>query len=69
MQTTNHPLVTLLILANHKPPTTSPYEPSTLRVNVESQPYTFLNPLNYAQFRHFSLPTLLVPIVGHDHTP
>jgi hypothetical protein len=38
-------------------------------VNVGSQPYIFTNPLDHAHLRHFSPPILLVPIVGHDHTP
>jgi hypothetical protein len=59
-QTINHPLVTPLILTNHTPPTSSPYQPLTLHVNVGSQPYIFPNPFNHAQLRHFSLPTLLV---------
>ncbi len=29
----------------------------------------FPNPLDYAQLRHFSPPTLMVLTVGHDHTP
>ncbi len=35
----------------------------------ESQLYTFLNPFNHAQLGHLPPPTLLVPLVGHDHTP
>jgi hypothetical protein len=69
MQTTNHPLVTLLILINHTPPTSAPYQPLTLHVKEGSKPYTFLNPLNHAQLRHFPPPTVLVPIIGLDHTP
>jgi hypothetical protein len=68
-QITNHPLVTPPILTNHITPTNSPYQAPTLHVNVGSQPYTFPNPLDHAQLRHFPPPILLVPIVGHDHTP
>jgi hypothetical protein len=68
-QAINHPLVTLSILINHTPPTNSPYQAPTLHVNVGSQPYTFPNPFDHTQLGHFPLPTLLVPIVGHDHTP
>ncbi len=68
MQTINHPLVNPPILTNHTPPTSSPYQPPTLHVNVGSQPYTFPNPFDHAQFKHFSFPILLVPIVSHDHT-
>jgi hypothetical protein len=67
-QITNHPLVIPSILTNHTMPTNSPYRP-LVHVNVGSQPYIFQNPLNHAQLKHFSFPTLLVPIVGHDHTP
>jgi hypothetical protein len=52
MQTTNHPLVTLLILTNHAPTTSAPYQPPTLHVNEGSQPYTFLNPLDHVQLEH-----------------
>jgi hypothetical protein len=69
MQTINHPLVTPLNLTNHTPPTSSPYQPLIFHVNVGSQPYIFPNPFNHAQLRHFSLPTLFVPTIGHDHTP
>jgi hypothetical protein len=68
-QTTNHPLVTLLILIIHTPPTSSPYQPLTFHVNVGSQPHTFPNPFDHAQLRHFSSPTILVLTIGHDHTP
>jgi hypothetical protein len=68
-QTTNHPIITLPIITNHTPPSSSPYQPLTFHVNVGSQPCTFPNPFNHAQLRHFSPPFLLVPIVGHDHTP
>jgi hypothetical protein len=34
-----------------------------------SQPYTFPNPFDYAQLKHFPLPILLVLIVGYDHYP
>ncbi len=68
MQTTNHPLITLLILINHTPSISSPYQPLTLHMNVGSQPYTFPNPLDHAQLGHFSPPTLMIPIIGHDHT-
>jgi hypothetical protein len=34
-----------------------------------SQLYTFLNPFDHAHLGHFSPPTLLVFIGGHDHTP
>jgi hypothetical protein len=69
MQTTNHPLITLPILTNHTPPTSAPYQPLTLHVNVGSQPYIFLNPFNHMLLGHFPLPSLLVLIVGHDYTP
>jgi hypothetical protein len=69
MQTTNHPLVTPLILTNHTPPTSPPYQPPTLHVNEGSQPYTFPNFLDHAQLKHFPLPTLLVLTTGLDHTP
>ncbi len=69
MQTINHPLITFLIPTNHIPPTSFPYHPPTLHVNVGSQPYTFPNPFTRAQLGHFSPPTLLVLTVDHDHTP
>ncbi len=69
MQTTNHPLVTLLILTNHTPLTSAPYQPPTFHVNVGSPFYIFPNPFNHAQLEHFPLPILLVLIVGLDHTP
>jgi hypothetical protein len=56
MQTIIHPLVTPLILTNHTPPISSPYQPLTLCVNVGSQPYTFPNPLNHAQLQLFAFP-------------
>jgi hypothetical protein len=59
-QITNHPLVTPPILTNHTPPTNFHYWP---------QPFTFPNPIDHAQLGYFSPPTLLVPTVGHDHTP
>jgi hypothetical protein len=68
MQTTNHPLVTPPILTNHTPPTSSPYQPLTLHVNIGSQPYIFPNPFDHTQLGHFPPPILLVPTVGHDHT-
>jgi hypothetical protein len=68
LRTTNHPLVTSLILTNHTPPTSAPCQPPTLHVNVRSQPYTFLNPFDHAPLRHFPPPTLLVLIVDYDHT-
>jgi len=67
MQTTNHPLVTLLILTNHTPLINASYQPPTFYLNEGSLPYTFLNPLNHAQLGHFPPPILLVFIVGHDH--
>jgi hypothetical protein len=69
MQTTNHPLVTLLILINYTLPIHSPYQPPTLDVNVGSQLYIFPNPLNHAQLGHFPPPTLLIPTIGYDHIP
>jgi hypothetical protein len=75
------PILHLLPHANHKPPTNYPsnfnkshttyfpYQPLTFHVNVGSQLYIFLNPLNHAQLGHFSAFTLLVPTIGHDHTP
>jgi hypothetical protein len=69
IQTTNYPLITPMILTNHTPPTSAPYQPLTFHVNVGSQFYTFPNPFDHAQLGHFPSPTLLVPIVGHDHTP
>jgi hypothetical protein len=69
MQTTNHPLVAPLILANHTPPTSAPYQPPTLHMNEGSQPYTFPNPLDHAQLGHFPPPILLVPTIDHDHNP
>jgi len=68
MQTTNHPVVTFSIPTNHTPPTSSPYQPPTFHVNVGFQLYTFPNPFDRAYLGHFSLPILLVLIVGHDHT-
>jgi len=68
MQTTSHPLVTFLILTNHTPLTSASYQPSTFHVNEGSLPYTFPNPFNHAQLGHFPFPTLLVLIVGHDHS-
>jgi len=69
MQTTNHLLITPLILTNHTPPTSAPYQPPTFHVNERSQPFIFPNPLDHAQLGHFPLPTLLVPIISFDHTP
>jgi len=69
MQTTNHPLVSPLILTNHTPLISAPYQPPTFHVNEGSQPYTFPNPFNHAQLGHFPPLTLLVPIVGLNHTP
>jgi hypothetical protein len=69
MQTTNCPLVTPLILTNHTPPTSAPYQPLTLHVNERSQFYTFPNPFDHPQLGHFPLPILLVPTIGLDHTP
>jgi hypothetical protein len=66
---TNHPLVTPPILTNHTPPISSPYQPQILHVNVGSQLYTFPNPLNHAQLKHFPPPILLVLTIGHNHTP
>ncbi len=68
MQTINHPLVTLLILTNNTPPTSAPYQSPNFHANVGSQSYTFSNPFDHAQLRHSPPLTLLVPIVGHDHT-
>ncbi len=68
-QTINNPLITFPILTNHTPPTNSFYEPPGLHVNVGSQFYIFPNPLEHAQLGHFSPPILLVPTIGHDHTP
>jgi hypothetical protein len=45
MQILNHSLIPFPILTNHTPPTSSPYQPSALHVNVTLQPYTFSNPL------------------------
>jgi hypothetical protein len=69
MQTTNHPLITFLILTNHTPPICSPYQPPILHVNMGSQPYIFPNPLDHVQLRHFPPPTLLIPTIGYGHTP
>jgi hypothetical protein len=69
MQNRNHSLFTPPIPTNHTPPTNSPYQPQAFHVNVGSQPYTFPNPFNHVQLGHFSPPTLLVPTIGHDHTP
>ncbi len=69
MQTTNHPLITFLILTYHTPPIRAPYQPPTLHVNEGSQLYTFPNPFHHAQLRQFSLLTLLVPTNDFDHTP
>ncbi len=68
-QTTNHPLITLPILINHTPPINSTYWPLALCVNVGPRIYTFLNPFDHAQVRHFPPPILLVPTVGHHQTP
>jgi hypothetical protein len=68
MQITNHPLITLLILTNHTPPTSAPYQPPTFHVNERSQLY-FPNPFNHAQLKHFPPPILLVPTIGHVHSP
>jgi hypothetical protein len=62
-------LITPPIPTNHTPPTNSPYQPLALHVNVGSQPYTFPNSFNHAPLGHFSLHTLLVLTIGHDHTP
>ncbi len=48
IQTTNHALITLLILTNHTPTINAPYQPLTLHVNEASQPYTFPNPFDHA---------------------
>jgi len=56
MQTINHPLVTPLILTNHTPPFSSPYQSLALHVNVGSQLYTFPNPFDHAQLKHFPFP-------------
>jgi hypothetical protein len=69
MQTTNHPQITLLILTNHIPPISAPYQPLIFHVNEGSQLYIFPNPFDHAQLRQFPPPTLLVPIDNHDHTP
>jgi len=69
MQTTNHPLVTFLILTNHTPLISAPYQPPTFHVNEGSQLYTFPNPLDHAQLGHFPLPIILVPTVSLNHTP
>jgi hypothetical protein len=68
-QITNHPLVTFSILTNNTLLTSSPYQPLAFHVNVVFQLYTFTNPLDHAQLGHFSPPILLVPILGHAHTP
>jgi hypothetical protein len=68
MQATNHPLVTPLIPTNHTLSTSTPYQPSTLPVNERPQPYTFPNPFDHAQLGHFPPSTLLVSIIGLDHT-
>jgi hypothetical protein len=69
MQTTNHPLITPLILTNHTPPISAPYQPATLHVNERSQFYTFPNPFDHAQLGHFPPPILLVLTNGFDHNP
>jgi hypothetical protein len=68
-QITNQLLVIPPILTNHTPPISSPYWPPTLCMNVGPQLYTLPNPINHAQLGPFSPPTLLVPTIGHDHTP
>ncbi len=69
MQTTNHPLVTPLVITNYTPRTNVPYRPPTFHVNEGSKLYTIPNPFNHAQLRHFPPPILLVPTISHDHTP
>jgi hypothetical protein len=69
LQTTHHPLTPHTILIDHAPPTSSPYQPPTLCVNVKPQPNTFSIPLNNAQVRPFPPSILLAPIVAHDQTP
>jgi hypothetical protein len=54
---------------HHTPPTSSPYQPLALCVNVKPQPNTFLIPLNNAHVKPFPPSTLLALIVAHDQTP
>jgi hypothetical protein len=69
MQITNRPLVSPPIITNHTPPTNSPYQLSTLCVNVKPQPYTFLNPLDTIKVGPFFPFILLTPIVTFNQTP
>jgi hypothetical protein len=69
MPTTHLPLVIPPVLTNHTPPTSSPYWPPTLCVNVKPQTYTFANLLDHAHVRPFPPSILLTPLVAHDQTP
>jgi hypothetical protein len=69
MQTTHHPPTSHIILTTHAPPTSSPYQPLTLHVNVEPQYNTFPIPLNNAHVKPFPPSILLGLIVAHDQTP
>jgi hypothetical protein len=53
MPSTNHPLVTPLILTNHTPPTSAPYQPPNLHVKATLHfPQTPAN----VKLKHFPLP-------------
>jgi hypothetical protein len=69
MQITNHPLVTILIITNYTPPTSTPYLPPTFHVNEGPQFYTFSNPFDHAQLWHFFPPILLILTISFNHTP
>ncbi len=68
MQITHHPPTPHTISTNHTPPTNSPYQPSTLCVNVKPQ-LIFSIPLNNAHVRPFPPSILSTLIVAHDQTP
>jgi len=69
MQTMHHPLVSLPILTNHTPPTSSSYWLPVLHVNVGLEPYTFPNPFDHANLGPFPPSTLPTPSLAHDQTP
>jgi hypothetical protein len=69
MQTTHFPLVPSLVLTNHTPPNSSPYQLLSVWVNVRPQPYTFTNALDHPHVRPFPPSTLLAPPITHDQTP
>jgi hypothetical protein len=68
MQTMHLPLVPPPILTNHTSPTSSPYQPLILQVNVGPQSYTFSNPFDQAHVKPFSPSTLPTAQVAHDQT-